>query len=102
LREHADLLYGALLSWDGRPAATLVDRTSALERELGDVTGDLDRLVAGALPGIDRELAARGLAPVATLPESSPGRQVSSSVMRAGFSTFSGQPVPHLGKSKSR
>ena len=102
LREHADLLYGALLSWEGRPAATLVERTSSLERELGDVIGYLDRLVAGALPEIDRELGARGLAPVATGPDPSPGRQVSSSVLRAGFSTFDGQSVPHLGKSKRR
>jgi hypothetical protein len=73
-----------------------------MERELGDVIGDLDRLVAGALPEIDRELGARGLAPVATGPDPSPGRQVSSSVLRAGFSTFDGQSVPHLGKSKRR
>jgi photosystem II stability/assembly factor-like uncharacterized protein len=102
LRENADLLYGALLSWEGRPAATLLERTRALERELGDVTGDLDRLVAGTLPGLDRELGARGLAPVATAPEPPPGRQVSSSVLRAGFSTFEGHAVPHLGKNKRR
>jgi hypothetical protein len=81
---------------------TLVDRASALKRELGDVTGDLDRLISGTLPGLDQELGARGFPPVATAPEPPPGRQVSSSVLGAGFSTFDGQSVPHLGKSKRR
>ena len=98
LREHADQLYGAVLSWDGRPPATLVERTGALERELADVTADLDRLVATILPDLDRDLAARGLPAVAAAAEPATDRQVSSAVLRAGFSTFDGARVSRVGK----
>jgi photosystem II stability/assembly factor-like uncharacterized protein len=98
LREHADQLYGAVLSWDGRPPATLFDRTGALERELGDVTADLDRLLATLLPDLNRDLAARGLPVVAAAAEPTTGRQVSSAVLRAGFSTFDGARVSRVGK----
>ena len=42
LREHADSLYGAILSWEGRPARYQLERIEALERELGDVEKELD------------------------------------------------------------
>jgi hypothetical protein len=50
LREHADALYGAILSWDGRPARYQLERIGTLERELGDVERDLDATLAGPLP----------------------------------------------------
>ena len=40
LREHADMLYGALLSYEGRPANYLVERTAVLEREFGEVAAE--------------------------------------------------------------
>ena len=89
LRENTDLLYGALLSWEGRPAVTLVERTSALERELGDVTGDLDRLIAGTLPGLDRELGA-------WLARSPPRRSLPRS---PGLQLRAGRRVLHLRRS---
>jgi hypothetical protein len=98
LREHADLLYGAVLSWDGRPPATLVERAGVLESELSEVTGDLDRLTASTLPDIDRDLAARGLPAVAVTPEPASGKQVSSAVLQAGFSAFAGTQVFRVGK----
>ncbi|HET8724576.1 MAG TPA: hypothetical protein VFM53_10280 [Anaeromyxobacteraceae bacterium] len=98
LREHADILYGAVLSWDGRPPATLVDRTGALERELGDVVRDLDALTASTLPAIDRDLAARGLPAVTLAPPPAAGRTVSSAVVRAGFQAFDGEMVSRVGK----
>src|SRR5438552_6822771 len=33
IREHAEDLYGALQGYEGRPAATLIDRTEALRHE---------------------------------------------------------------------
>ena len=45
LREHADAVYGAIMSWEGRPARYQVERIEALERELGDVEKELDGLL---------------------------------------------------------
>jgi len=44
IREHTDHLYSALLSWEGKPAKYLLDRTDALRRELGDVRAEVDAL----------------------------------------------------------
>ncbi|MCA1829459.1 MAG: WD40/YVTN/BNR-like repeat-containing protein [Myxococcales bacterium] len=44
IREHADHLYGALLTWEGKPAQYLIDRTNALQRELDDVRKQFDSL----------------------------------------------------------
>jgi hypothetical protein len=98
LRDHADLLYGAVLSWDGRPPVTLIERAGVLENELSEVTGDLDRLIASTLPDIDRDLAARGLPTVAVTRGWASGEQVSSAVLRAGFSAFEGSRVSRVGK----
>ncbi|HUJ26664.1 MAG TPA: hypothetical protein VLW85_11640, partial [Myxococcales bacterium] len=46
IREHADHLYGALLSWEGKPAGYLLDRTEALSRELADVKKEFEALGA--------------------------------------------------------
>jgi len=46
IREHADHLYSALLSWEGKPAQYLLDRTDALQRELDDVKKEFDALGA--------------------------------------------------------
>jgi len=48
LREHADSLYGAILSWEGRPARYQVERIDALERELADVEKEIDALAGVA------------------------------------------------------
>ncbi len=98
IREHADLLYGAVLSWDGRPPATLGDRTGALERELADVVADLDRAVA-PVPELDRELGSRGLPTLSSAAAPRPAvRQVSSAVLRAGFQALDGERPSRVGK----
>lgn len=66
IREHLDLLYGALLSWEGRPARYQVARIEALGRELADVTAELDAIVGGDLRALDAELRGRGMAPIPT------------------------------------
>jgi uncharacterized protein with LGFP repeats len=50
LREHADNLYGAILSWEGRPAQYQLERIDTLERELGDVEKEIDALTGPAAP----------------------------------------------------
>jgi hypothetical protein len=50
IREHAELLYGALMGWEGRPARYQVERIDTLRRELEDVKREFDALV-GAGPG---------------------------------------------------
>ena len=44
LREYTDRVYGALLSWEGKPAQYLVDRTQVLRRELNDVKAEFEAL----------------------------------------------------------
>jgi photosystem II stability/assembly factor-like uncharacterized protein len=71
LREHMDQLYGALMSYEGKPADTLVAYTGALERELGDVEGDFAKLREGDLAAANAALKAKGLPEIA-LPEHAP------------------------------
>ena len=66
IREHLDVLYGAILSWEGKPARYQVERIDALGRELREVTAALDALVAGDLAAVDTELRSRGMAPIPT------------------------------------
>jgi photosystem II stability/assembly factor-like uncharacterized protein len=46
LRENADIVYGAIMSWEGRPAAYQLERIDALERELADVSREVDSVLA--------------------------------------------------------
>ena len=71
LREHMDQLYGALMSYEGKPAATLVAYTGALDRELGDVEGEFAKLRDGDLKTTNDALKAKGL-PAIELPEHAP------------------------------
>ena len=60
IREHADHLYGALLSWEGKPAEYLVARTETLRRELGDVRAEFD--------AVQSQIHAQHLRPVDRVP----------------------------------
>ncbi|HEY6146475.1 MAG TPA: sialidase, partial [Thermoanaerobaculia bacterium] len=44
IREHLDTVYGALNSWEGKPAAYQVERVDTLSRELDDVAKELDAI----------------------------------------------------------
>ncbi|HEX4384062.1 MAG TPA: hypothetical protein VH083_13980 [Myxococcales bacterium] len=57
IREHTDHLYGALLSWEGKPASYLLERSKVLARELSDVDGEL----AAARKPVDDLLRQRNL-----------------------------------------
>jgi photosystem II stability/assembly factor-like uncharacterized protein len=67
LRENLAELYGNVSFYDGRPSKTEVARTTAIGRELSDVSRTFDSWVAAEIPGINRELAARKLAPIPVL-----------------------------------
>jgi hypothetical protein len=60
LREHTDLLYGAILSYEGKPADYQIARIDALRRELDDVTKEFEQLIAKDLPALNDALKAKG------------------------------------------
>lgn len=67
LRENLADLYGNVTFYDGRPSKTEVARTTAIGRELQDVSRSFDAFVAKEIPGINAALASRKLAPIPVL-----------------------------------
>ena len=66
IREHLDTVYGAFMSWEGRPARYQVERVEALRRELADVSATLEIIVNTQLRPLDAELRGRKLDPIPT------------------------------------
>src|SRR5947199_2694883 len=64
LREHTDQLYGAILSYEGKPADYQLAYIETLKRELGDVTKDFDQLLATDLPALNESLKSKGQQPI--------------------------------------
>lgn len=64
IREHADEVYGALMSYEGRPADYQVARVHALSRELDDVEKGVNDLVQREVAPINEGLAKKGLPPL--------------------------------------
>src|SRR5437879_7403853 len=60
LREHTDQLYGAILSYEGKPGGYQIAYIDALKRELADVTKEFDQLLAKDLPVLNKSLKAKG------------------------------------------
>jgi hypothetical protein len=58
LREHTDQLYGAILSWEGKPTTYQQDNVLALEAEFERIRADFDALTAKKLPDLNK--ATRG------------------------------------------
>ena len=67
LRENLADLYGNVTFYDGRPSKTQVARTSAIGRELQDVSRSFDAWVAREIPGINAALTVRKLQPIPVL-----------------------------------
>lgn len=61
LREHADQLYGAIMSWEGRPTDYQLAYLDALTRELGDVQKAFSAFQQGPLAQTNAELKSRQL-----------------------------------------
>ena len=64
LREHTDQLYGALLSYEGKPGVYLTTYIDALKRELADVTKEFEQLITKELPGLNESLKVKGAQPI--------------------------------------
>ena len=60
LRENLCDLYGNVVSYEGRPSQTQVERAAAIAHELGDVEKSLESWAAADLPRINSDLEASG------------------------------------------
>jgi photosystem II stability/assembly factor-like uncharacterized protein len=65
LREHTDLLYGAIMSYEGAPGAYQVERIGVLETELADIEQQFEGLIAADLPAVNKALQDAGQPPIA-------------------------------------
>lgn len=67
LRENLADLYGNLVSYEGRPSRTQLERKAAITRELADVVKDFDAWLAKDLSGLNAALALKQGEPVKVL-----------------------------------
>ncbi len=65
IREQLDSVYGALGSYEGKPAKYQVQRVETLRRELADVTKTLAEIVVKDVRPLDKALEAKKLKPIA-------------------------------------
>jgi hypothetical protein len=68
LREHTDQLYGAILSYEGKPAAYQIAYIDTLKRELDEVRKQFDQLLAQDLPALNDLLKSKGQQPLSASP----------------------------------
>ncbi len=64
LRENLADLYGNVISYEGRPAQTQLERTDAIARELADIVRDFDAWLAKEMPGLNSALSGKQLPPI--------------------------------------
>jgi hypothetical protein len=67
LREYLTSLYDNVVSYEGRPSATQVQRADALKRELADVVAEFDAWAGTQLPGLNESLSGKSLPPIEPL-----------------------------------
>ena len=72
LREDTDDLYGAILSYEGRPAQYQLERIGILQHELDDVVKEFDALSTKELPKLNEGLKSKGMQAIEQ-PPASPG-----------------------------
>src|SRR5204863_6999945 len=64
LREHTDQLYGAILSYEGKPGEYQLAYIDALKRELTDASNEFAGLVDKDLPALNDALKAKNQQPI--------------------------------------
>ena len=64
LREHTDQLYGAIMSYEGKPGDYLIAYIEALKKELADATKEFEQVLAKDLPALNETLKAKGKEPI--------------------------------------
>jgi hypothetical protein len=69
LREHTDQLYGAILSYEGKPGDYQLRYIDTLKRELADLTKEFEQLLAKELPTLNDSLKAKGQQPITPPPD---------------------------------
>ena len=60
IREHTDQLYGALLSYEGKPGDYHLAYIDTLRRELDDVNKEFENLLAKDLPALNQTIKGKG------------------------------------------
>jgi hypothetical protein len=83
LREHMDELYGAIMSYDGKPSDYQIARIDALSRELGDVKQSFAKLQQGELVKVNAAVKAKN-APEIQVPAAAPAGSQGSSGEKGG------------------
>jgi hypothetical protein len=68
LREHTDQLYGAILSYEGKPGDYQIARIEVLRRELNDVLKEFEQIVTKDLPALNETLKGKGKEPIPAPP----------------------------------
>jgi len=89
LREHTDNLYGAIMSYDGKPADYQLTRIDTLKHELDEVAADFGKFQQADLPKANDALKGAKLEPIA-VPAGGPAQDGSSSAeaVKAYFNRF--------------
>jgi photosystem II stability/assembly factor-like uncharacterized protein len=64
IREKTTQLYGAILNYEGRPTDYQSARIDSLKKELEDVAGEFDALVAKELAALNKSLSQKKLEPI--------------------------------------
>jgi hypothetical protein len=90
LREHTDQLYGAILSYEGKPGDYQIARIDVLRRELNDVAKEFDQLLTKDLPALNETLKTGGKEPIPAPPakmavneqSSGSGRDIEAALLR--------------------
>jgi len=69
LREHTDQLYGAILSYEGKPGDYQIAYIATLRRELDDVKKEFESVLAKDLPSVNTSLKSKGQPEISQPPE---------------------------------
>jgi photosystem II stability/assembly factor-like uncharacterized protein len=69
IREHLDILYGALQQWEGKPAKYQLERIDALKHELDDAKAEFEAIAKKDIQSLNDELIKKKLEPISTVAE---------------------------------